>query len=93
MHLLALHLSPSMREHGNERQELVHALFLCVTINLQILQLSKKKKRGKEPSFYSLSLIPHSNKMFNRKTKPVSYLLDMTHLSNYWGCDGKPARM
>ncbi|GAA6097558.1 alanine--glyoxylate and serine--pyruvate aminotransferase b [Tachysurus ichikawai] len=31
--------------------------------------------------------------MFNRKTKPVSYLLDMTHLSNYWGNDGKSARM
>ncbi|KAI4874997.1 hypothetical protein NFI96_017664, partial [Prochilodus magdalenae] len=32
------------------------------------------------------------HKMFNRKTKPVSYFFDMTHLSNYWGNDGKPAR-
>uniref|UniRef100_A0A3B5KY90 Alanine--glyoxylate aminotransferase n=1 Tax=Xiphophorus couchianus TaxID=32473 RepID=A0A3B5KY90_9TELE len=32
------------------------------------------------------------NKMFNRKTKPVSYFFDMTHLSNYWGCDGSPTR-
>uniref|UniRef100_A0A0E9UA51 Uncharacterized protein n=1 Tax=Anguilla anguilla TaxID=7936 RepID=A0A0E9UA51_ANGAN len=30
--------------------------------------------------------------MFNRKTKPVSYLLDMTYLSNYWGCDGKTGK-
>lgn len=41
----------------------------------------------------SFFLLPHSKKMFSRKTKPVSYLLDMTYLSNYWGCDGKPARM
>uniref|UniRef100_A0A8C7ZX88 Alanine--glyoxylate aminotransferase n=1 Tax=Oryzias sinensis TaxID=183150 RepID=A0A8C7ZX88_9TELE len=31
-------------------------------------------------------------KMFNRKTKPISYLFDMTHLSNYWGCDGNTVR-
>lgn len=46
----------------------------------------------KQPLLW-LSVPPHSHKMFNRKTKPVSYLFDMTHLSNYWGCDGQPARV
>lgn len=44
-------------------------------------------------TLYISSRMLYSHKMFNRKTKPVSYLLDMTHLSNYWGNDGKPQRM
>ncbi|KAM8953869.1 alanine--glyoxylate aminotransferase [Pelodytes ibericus] len=31
-----------------------------------------------------------SKKIFSRKTKPPSLYLDLTWLSNYWGCDGKP---
>lgn len=31
-----------------------------------------------------------SKKIFSRKTKPPSLYVDMTWLSNYWGCDGKP---
>uniref|UniRef100_A0A9J8AZ35 Alanine--glyoxylate aminotransferase n=1 Tax=Cyprinus carpio carpio TaxID=630221 RepID=A0A9J8AZ35_CYPCA len=29
-------------------------------------------------------------KIFNRRTKPISYFLDMNLLANYWGCDDKP---
>ncbi|XP_077573460.1 alanine--glyoxylate aminotransferase-like [Stigmatopora nigra] len=32
-------------------------------------------------------------KIFNRKTKPVSFFLDLSWLSSYWGCDGKATRM
>ncbi|XP_040283855.1 serine--pyruvate aminotransferase isoform X2 [Bufo bufo] len=31
-----------------------------------------------------------SKKIFSRKTKPPSFYVDLTWLSNYWGCDGKP---
>ncbi|XP_063771847.1 alanine--glyoxylate aminotransferase [Pseudophryne corroboree] len=31
-----------------------------------------------------------SKKIFSRKTKPPSLYVDLTWLSNYWGCDGKP---
>ncbi|XP_075717470.1 alanine--glyoxylate aminotransferase [Rhinoderma darwinii] len=31
-----------------------------------------------------------SKKIFSRKTKPPSLYLDLTWLSNYWGCEGKP---
>ncbi|MEE6509376.1 hypothetical protein FKM82_025796, partial [Ascaphus truei] len=31
-----------------------------------------------------------SKKIFSRKTKPPSLYVDMTWLSNYWGCDKKP---
>uniref|UniRef100_A0A9J8ARS0 Alanine--glyoxylate aminotransferase n=1 Tax=Cyprinus carpio carpio TaxID=630221 RepID=A0A9J8ARS0_CYPCA len=32
-------------------------------------------------------------KIFNRRTKPISYFLDMNLLANYWGCDDKPVRV
>lgn len=35
----------------------------------------------------------HSQKVFNRRTKPVSFFLDLSWLANYWGCDGKPSRV
>lgn len=59
------------------------------------MQDMQKNVRNKLSHFLLMSLfhLPRSQKMFNRKTKPVSYLFDMTHLSNYWGCDGKPARV
>ncbi|CAH2246721.1 serine--pyruvate aminotransferase [Pelobates cultripes] len=31
-----------------------------------------------------------TKKIFSRKTKPPSLYVDMSWLSNYWGCDGKP---
>ncbi|XP_008052438.1 serine--pyruvate aminotransferase [Carlito syrichta] len=30
------------------------------------------------------------NKIYTRKTKPVSFYLDMKWLANFWGCDDKP---
>ncbi|XP_052455407.1 alanine--glyoxylate aminotransferase isoform X1 [Carassius gibelio] len=32
------------------------------------------------------------HKIFNRRTKPISYFLDLNWLANYWGCDDKPVR-
>lgn len=32
-------------------------------------------------------------KISQRRTKPVSFFLDLGWLANYWGCDGKPARL
>uniref|UniRef100_A0A672MJN6 Alanine--glyoxylate aminotransferase n=1 Tax=Sinocyclocheilus grahami TaxID=75366 RepID=A0A672MJN6_SINGR len=32
-------------------------------------------------------------KIFNRRTKPISYFLDLNWLANYWGCDDKPVRV
>ncbi|MGH0175352.1 UNVERIFIED_CONTAM: hypothetical protein FKN15_070512 [Acipenser sinensis] len=37
-----------------------------------------------------LGALCHKQKIFSRKTKPVSFYLDMSWLANYWGCDGKP---
>lgn len=45
-------------------------------------------------SFYKNSVYPTScrNKVLNRKTPIRSYYFDMTHLANYWGCDGSARR-
>ena len=87
MLLLVQHQSPLMREHG-EHGYLYVCVCLCVCVCVcEFVDDSQTKHFLKR-------LIPFcSHKMFNRKTKPVSYLFDMTHLSNYWGCDGQPARM
>lgn len=37
-------------------------------------------------------ILQNSQKIFNRKTKPISYFLDMSWLANYWGCDDKIVR-
>ncbi|KAG7456598.1 hypothetical protein MATL_G00237550 [Megalops atlanticus] len=62
--------------------------------NIDILYTGSQKALNAPPGTAPISFSERAcKKMFNRKTKPVSYLLDMTHLSNYWGCDGKPARI
>nr|XP_061795614.1 alanine--glyoxylate aminotransferase-like [Nerophis lumbriciformis] len=62
--------------------------------NIDILYTGSQKALNAPPGTAPISFNDRAcHKMFNRKTKPVSYLFDMTHLSNYWGCDGKPARM
>lgn len=45
-------------------------------------------------SFYQNSVYPTfcRNKVLNRKTPIRSYYFDMTHLANYWGCDGSARR-
>ncbi|XP_068025517.1 alanine--glyoxylate aminotransferase isoform X4 [Melanerpes formicivorus] len=35
---------------------------------------------------------PAGEKMLRRKTKPLSFYLDMGWLANYWGCDREPRR-
>uniref|UniRef100_A0A8C4E9U8 Alanine--glyoxylate aminotransferase n=1 Tax=Dicentrarchus labrax TaxID=13489 RepID=A0A8C4E9U8_DICLA len=62
--------------------------------NIDILYTGSQKALNAPPGTAPISFNERAcHKMFNRKTKPVSYLFDMTHLSNYWGCDGKPARL
>ncbi|XP_035276738.1 alanine--glyoxylate and serine--pyruvate aminotransferase b [Anguilla anguilla] len=61
---------------------------------IDILYTGSQKALNAPPGTAPISFNERAcEKMFNRKTKPVSYLLDMTYLSNYWGCDGKPARI
>lgn len=45
-------------------------------------------------SFYKNSVYPTfcRNKVLNRKAPIRSYYFDMTHLANYWGCDGSARR-
>ncbi|KAL7832359.1 hypothetical protein AOLI_G00299070 [Acnodon oligacanthus] len=60
---------------------------------IDILYTGSQKALNAPPGTAPISFNDRAcHKMFNRKTKPVSYLFDMTHLSNYWGNDGKPAR-
>ncbi|XP_018586276.2 serine--pyruvate aminotransferase-like [Scleropages formosus] len=62
--------------------------------NIDILYTGSQKALNGPPGTAPVSFNDRAcKKMFSRKTKPVSYLLDMTHLSNYWGCDGKPERI
>ncbi|KAG5851162.1 alanine--glyoxylate and serine--pyruvate aminotransferase a isoform X1 [Anguilla anguilla] len=61
---------------------------------IDILYSGSQKVLNSPPGTAPISFSERAcKKIFNRKTKPVSYLLDMTWLANYWGCDGKPARM
>ncbi|CAL8366759.1 unnamed protein product [Boreogadus saida] len=60
---------------------------------IDILYTGSQKALNAPPGTAPISFNERAcDKMFNRKTKPVSYLLDMTHLSNYWGCDGQTVR-
>ncbi|KAJ8418618.1 hypothetical protein AAFF_G00001170 [Aldrovandia affinis] len=60
---------------------------------IDILYTGSQKALNSPPGTAPISFSERAcNKMFNRKTKPVSYLLDMSWLANYWGCDGKPTR-
>ncbi|XP_036421259.1 alanine--glyoxylate and serine--pyruvate aminotransferase b [Colossoma macropomum] len=60
---------------------------------IDILYTGSQKALNAPPGTAPISFNDRAcHKMFNRKTKPVSYLFDMTHLSNYWGNNGKPAR-
>ncbi|KAI5099405.1 alanine--glyoxylate and serine--pyruvate aminotransferase b, partial [Silurus meridionalis] len=61
---------------------------------IDILYTGSQKALNSPPGTAPISFNDRAcQKLFNRKTKPVSYLLDMTHLSNYWGNDGEPARL
>lgn len=61
---------------------------------IDILYTGSQKALNAPPGTAPISFNERAcHKMFNRKTKPVSYLLDMNYLSNYWGNDGKPDRI
>ncbi|CDR00797.1 unnamed protein product, partial [Oncorhynchus mykiss] len=68
----------------------VHYVSLCI----DILYSGSQKVLNAPPGTAPISFSERAcQKVFNRKTKPVSFFLDMTWLANYWGCDGKPARI
>ncbi|KAG7488358.1 hypothetical protein MATL_G00031910 [Megalops atlanticus] len=61
---------------------------------IDILYTGSQKVLNAPPGTAPISFSERAcNKVFNRKTKPVSYLLDMSWLANYWGCDSKPTRV
>ncbi|XP_023665891.1 alanine--glyoxylate aminotransferase-like isoform X2 [Paramormyrops kingsleyae] len=61
---------------------------------IDVLYTASQKVLSSPPGTAPISFSEGAcKKIFNRKTKPVSFLLDMSWLANYWGCDGKPARM
>ncbi|XP_063058075.1 alanine--glyoxylate and serine--pyruvate aminotransferase a [Engraulis encrasicolus] len=60
---------------------------------IDILYTGSQKVLNAPPGTAPISFSERAcQKIFNRRTKPVSYFLDMSWLANYWGCDGK-ARM
>ncbi|XP_062371548.1 alanine--glyoxylate and serine--pyruvate aminotransferase a [Sardina pilchardus] len=58
---------------------------------IDILYTGSQKVLNAPPGTAPISFSERAcQKIFNRKTKPVSYFLDMSWLANYWGCDDKP---
>uniref|UniRef100_A0A8B9KC42 Alanine--glyoxylate aminotransferase n=1 Tax=Astyanax mexicanus TaxID=7994 RepID=A0A8B9KC42_ASTMX len=61
--------------------------------DIDILYTGSQKVLNAPPGTAPISFSERAcYKIFNRKTKPVSYFLDLSWLANYWGCDGKPVR-
>ncbi|CAL1593225.1 unnamed protein product [Knipowitschia caucasica] len=61
---------------------------------IDILYTGSQKVLNVPPGTAPISFSDRAcQKIFNRKTKPVSFFLDLSWLSNYWGCDDKPARV
>ncbi|KAL4630703.1 serine-pyruvate aminotransferase-like [Arapaima gigas] len=61
---------------------------------IDILYTGSQKVLSSPPGTAPISFSNRAcRKMFNRKTKPASYFLDMGWLASYWGCDGKPSRI
>ncbi|KAJ3599853.1 hypothetical protein NHX12_033807 [Muraenolepis orangiensis] len=62
-------------------------------IGIDILYTGSQKVLNAPPGTAPISFSHRAcQKVFNRKTKPVSFFLDLVWLANYWGCDDKPAR-
>ncbi|KAM3850233.1 alanine--glyoxylate and serine--pyruvate aminotransferase a [Diretmus argenteus] len=60
---------------------------------IDILYTGSQKVLNAPPGTAPISFSQRAcQKAFNRKTKPVSFFLDLTWLANYWGCDGQSAR-
>ncbi|XP_020774381.1 alanine--glyoxylate and serine--pyruvate aminotransferase a [Boleophthalmus pectinirostris] len=61
---------------------------------IDILYTGSQKVLNVPPGTAPISFSERAcQKIFNRKTKPVSFFLDLSWLANYWGCDNKPARI
>uniref|UniRef100_A0A665UZP6 Alanine--glyoxylate aminotransferase n=1 Tax=Echeneis naucrates TaxID=173247 RepID=A0A665UZP6_ECHNA len=61
---------------------------------IDILYTGSQKVLNAPPGTAPISFSERAcQKIFNRKTKPVSFFLDLSWLANYWGCDGKPSRL
>ncbi|XP_062306553.1 alanine--glyoxylate and serine--pyruvate aminotransferase a [Osmerus eperlanus] len=61
--------------------------------DIDILYSGSQKVLNAPPGSAPISFSERAcQKIFNRKTKPVSFYLDLSWLSNYWGCDGKDTR-
>ncbi|KAG7263319.1 hypothetical protein CRUP_002211 [Coryphaenoides rupestris] len=60
---------------------------------IDILYTGSQKVLNAPPGTAPISFSPRAcHKVFSRRTKPVSFFLDLKWLANYWGCDGKPAK-
>uniref|UniRef100_A0A672YTB3 Alanine--glyoxylate aminotransferase n=1 Tax=Sphaeramia orbicularis TaxID=375764 RepID=A0A672YTB3_9TELE len=62
--------------------------------SIDILYTGSQKVLNAPPGTAPISFSERAcQKIFNRKTKPVSFFLDLSWLANYWGCDDKPFRV
>ncbi|XP_047442085.1 alanine--glyoxylate and serine--pyruvate aminotransferase a [Mugil cephalus] len=60
---------------------------------IDILYTGSQKVLNAPPGTAPISFNERAcRKIFSRRTKPVSFFLDLSWLANYWGCDGKPSR-
>lgn len=61
---------------------------------IDILYTGSQKVLNAPPGTAPISFSERAcQKIFSRRTKPVSFYLDLSWLANYWGCDGKPSRV
>lgn len=61
---------------------------------IDILYTGSQKVLNVPPGTAPISFSPRAcQKIFKRKSKPVSFFLDLSWLANYWGCDDKPSRV
>uniref|UniRef100_A0A3P9KFX5 Alanine--glyoxylate aminotransferase n=2 Tax=Oryzias latipes TaxID=8090 RepID=A0A3P9KFX5_ORYLA len=61
---------------------------------IDILYTGSQKVLNAPPGTAPISFSERAcQKVFNRRTRPVSFSLDLNWLANYWGCDEKPSRM
>ncbi|XP_008305554.2 alanine--glyoxylate and serine--pyruvate aminotransferase a isoform X1 [Cynoglossus semilaevis] len=61
---------------------------------IDILYTGSQKVLNAPPGTAPISFSERAcKKIFDRKTKPVSFFLDLKWLANYWGCDDKPSRV
>ncbi|XP_037326185.2 alanine--glyoxylate and serine--pyruvate aminotransferase a [Pungitius pungitius] len=61
---------------------------------IDILYTGSQKVLNAPPGTAPISFSERAcQKIFSRRTKPVSFCLDLSWLANYWGCDGKTSRV